>query len=220
MCGTVVPMTERATSLRERNRLRTRQAISDVATRLFLERGFDRVTIADVATAAGVAKMTVTNHFPRKEDLVFDIHEDLVASLAAAVTARGPGESALDALRRHCLDGLRDRAAAFGFSDPEFAGMVTASAPLRARLREIREQQEDALAAVLATETAAGPDDLAPRIAAGQLAAIVRVLSTEVMTRTQNGQDAGRIARDLAAPTRRAFDTVKPSLGSYAVRTD
>ena len=211
-------MTERATSLRERNKLRTRQAISDVATRLFLRRGFDRVTIADVAAAAGVAKMTVTNHFPRKEDLVFDIHEDLVASLAGAVSARGPGDSALAALRRHSLDGLRDHHPALGFSGQPFGAMIAGSPPLRARLREIHEHQEDALAAVLAAETGAGPDDLAPRIAAAQLAAVVRVLATEVMARTRDGQDAGVIAHDLTVSAHRAFGLLEPALDGYAVR--
>ena len=53
---------------RARKRLATRQSISDVATRLFLERGFDRVTVDEIAAAADVGRMTVFNYFPRKED--------------------------------------------------------------------------------------------------------------------------------------------------------
>ncbi|TMR06256.1 TetR/AcrR family transcriptional regulator, partial [Nonomuraea turkmeniaca] len=68
--------------LREQKKRETRQAISDHATQLFLERGFDRTTIADIAAAARVAKMTVTNYFPRKEDLALDHHEAFVAGLA------------------------------------------------------------------------------------------------------------------------------------------
>ena len=55
--------------LRERKKLATRRAISDIATGLFMERGFDNVTVAEVAEVANVAKMTVFNYFPRKEDL-------------------------------------------------------------------------------------------------------------------------------------------------------
>ena len=72
-----------STGLRERRKQETRQATADVATELFVARGFDEVTIAQVADAAGVAKMTVTNYFPRKEDLVFDRAEGVVRSLAA-----------------------------------------------------------------------------------------------------------------------------------------
>ena len=88
------------TGLRERKKRETRQAISDIATALFVEHGFDAVTIAQVAQAAGVAKMTVTNYFPRKEDLVFDRAEGIVSSLADAVAGRVPGESLLAAIRR------------------------------------------------------------------------------------------------------------------------
>ena len=67
--------------LRERRKQETRQAISDIATLMFVDRGFDEVTIAAIADAAGVSKMTVTNHFPRKEDLVFDRVEEAVRDL-------------------------------------------------------------------------------------------------------------------------------------------
>src|SRR5215472_13207263 len=89
-----------APGLRERRKQKTRQAISDIATRMFVERGFAEVTIAQVADAAGVAKMTVTNYFPRKEDLVFDRAEAVVRHLADVITARAPGESLLAAIRR------------------------------------------------------------------------------------------------------------------------
>jgi AcrR family transcriptional regulator len=61
---------------RTRKRMATRQAISDVATRLFMERGFDRVTIDEIAEAADVGRMTVFNHFPRKEDMFFDREQE------------------------------------------------------------------------------------------------------------------------------------------------
>ena len=89
-----------ASGLRERRKRETRQAISDIATQMFVERGFDEVTIAQVADAAGVAKMTVTNYFPRKEDLVFDRAEAVERHLADVIAARAPGESMLAAIRR------------------------------------------------------------------------------------------------------------------------
>lgn len=85
--------------LRQRKKRETRQRISDVATRLFFERGFDNVTVTEVAQAADVSKMTVFNYFPRKEDLFLDQHEALLASLREVV--RG-ADAPVEALRRFC----------------------------------------------------------------------------------------------------------------------
>jgi AcrR family transcriptional regulator len=127
--------------LRELKKQQTRQNISHQATRLFLRHGFDRVTIADVAAAAQVAKMTVTNYFPRKEDLALDLHEEFVAQPARTVAGRGPGESALTALRRAFLDAVARRDAVIGFSGTGFARMITESPALVARLREFHEER-------------------------------------------------------------------------------
>lgn len=138
--------------LREQKKRETRQAISDHATQLFLERGFDKTTIADIANAARVAKMTVTNYFPRKEDLALDHHEAFVASLADAVSDRAPGESALSAARRAYKEALERRDPVIGFTGREFARMIADSPTLVARLRDLHEQREAALAAVLVHE--------------------------------------------------------------------
>ena len=82
------------TGLRERRKQEARQAISGIAMEMFAARGFDEVTISQVADAAGVSKMTVTNYFPRKEDLVFDRAEVIIRSLADAAAARARREPA------------------------------------------------------------------------------------------------------------------------------
>src|SRR3954471_990283 len=86
--------------LRESKKQETRQLISDHATRLFIAQGFEQTTIAEIATAARVAKKTVTNYFPRKEDLALDHQDAFISSLAEAVASRRAGDSALTALRR------------------------------------------------------------------------------------------------------------------------
>ncbi len=204
--------------LREQKKRRTRQEISDVATRMFIARGFDKVTIAEVAAAAGVAKMTVTNHFPRKENLVLDLHEELVDGLARVIAQRRTGESALAALRRDYLAALDRRDAAIGFSGQVFVQMITDSPALLARLREIHEDREAAVAAVLAEETGAGPYDIAPYAAAAHLAATHRVLFAAVFRRTLAGEENDAIAAAIADVAREAFDLLTPSLGGYAVR--
>lgn len=193
----------------------TRQAISDQATRLFLRHGFDRVTIADVAAAAQVAKMTVTNYFPRKEDLALDLHEEFTGQLARTVAGRAPGESALAALRRAFLDAAARHDPVIGFSGPDFARMVTESPALAARLREFHEEREDALAAVLTEETAAAPDDPLPRLVAAQLGAVHRVLFNEALRRTLNNEPNDEIAAALTKTARTAFDLLTPSLNNY-----
>ena len=123
-----------ATGLRERRKQEARQAISGVAMAMFAAKGFDEVTITQVADAAGVSKMTVTNYFPRKEDLVFDRAEVIIRSLADAAAARAPGESLLTAIRRDYADRL---AAGDAVPTAAFARMVRSSHVLTTRFREI-----------------------------------------------------------------------------------
>jgi AcrR family transcriptional regulator len=212
-------MSTEAMGLRELKKRQTRQAISDHATRLFIERGFDKVTIAEVAAAAQVAKMTVTNYFPRKEDLALDLHDEFVGGLAQTVAERAPGESALAALRRDYLAAVERHDPVIGFSGPDFAHMITGSHALLARLREFHEQREAALAVVLAEETGAGTHDLRARVAAAQLGGTHRVLFNETLCRTLHGQHNHKIAVAIADAVRTAFDLLEPALGDYAIRT-
>ncbi|MFG2085116.1 MULTISPECIES: TetR/AcrR family transcriptional regulator [unclassified Spirillospora] len=204
--------------LREMKKQQTRENISHQATRLFLRNGFDRVTIADVAAAAQVAKMTVTNYFPRKEDLALDLHEIFVSGPARTVAERAPGDSALAALRRGLLDAVDRHDPVAGFSGAEFARMITDSPALVARLREFHEEREAALAAVLAEETGARPGDVLPRVVAAQLGGVLRVLFQEILHRTLEGEDNDTIAAAVAESARQAFDLLEPSLATYAIR--
>ncbi|HTF12739.1 MAG TPA: TetR family transcriptional regulator, partial [Asanoa sp.] len=109
-------MTEQA-GLRERKRQRTHDTISAAAITLFLERGFDAVPVADVAAAAEVSKPTLFKYFPTKEDLVLHRIADHSGEAARVVRDRSEGERPLAALRRHFLDGLRDRDPVTGLND-------------------------------------------------------------------------------------------------------
>lgn len=206
------------TGLRELKKRRTRENISHHATRLFLERGFDNVTIAEVAAAAQVAKMTVTNYFPRKEDLALDLHDIFVRLPAKTVREREPGESALSALRRAYLAGVAEHDPVIGFSGPAFARMITGSPALVARLREFHDDREKALADVLADETGAEPDDIMPRVAAAQLGGVHRLLFDETLRRTLDGHSNDEIARAVTDYAHIAFGALEPALADYAVR--
>jgi AcrR family transcriptional regulator len=123
----------------ERGGPQTRSRIADVAARLFLERGYDTVTVSEVAREAGVSSVTVFNHFPRKEDLFLDRADDAVELLRSAVRDRAPGVDVLASLHettlllvddRHPLSGLNGRSV-------PFFRTVAASPSLVARTREI-----------------------------------------------------------------------------------
>ena len=202
--------------LRERRKQQTREAISDIATAMFAERGFDEVTIAQVAEAAGVAKMTVTNYFPRKEDLVFDRAEAVIRSLADVITARAPGESLLAAIRRDYAQRVARADPTLGLSSPEFARMIAGSPVLAGRAREMLDLRERALGDAIAAET--GADDPQQRVVAALLASVHRVLSAEAGRRSLAGQPRDQICASLAGAATRVFDLLEPSLGGYLVR--
>src|SRR5574341_318016 len=96
---------EDALGLRERKKLRTRRALADAASRLFLERGYDATTVADIAAAAEVSTRTFFSYFPSKEDVLFADTDERIEGLAAAFAdARGDGEPRLDLLRRTTVE--------------------------------------------------------------------------------------------------------------------
>src|SRR4051812_13957056 len=103
--------------LRERKKEETRQAIREAALRLFFARGFDAVSVAEVAEAANVSKVTVFKYFPLKEDLVYSRTGEAESELARAVRGRARGESALGAVRRYFLEGLARRDPESGLND-------------------------------------------------------------------------------------------------------
>lgn len=191
--------------LREQKKRATRQVISDLATRLFIERGFEAVTIAEVAAAAEVAKMTVTNHFPRKEDLVLDVHAELVDSLAAMVANRAKGETAWHALYHGYLAGLRRRDPLLGFAEPAFIWMIKDSPTLSARLRELHQEREQALAEALLRERAEPGDDILVRGLAAQLAGAYRVLFEDAFAAIQAGASHDEVADRLENTGRALF---------------
>src|SRR5438445_121903 len=120
--------------LRESKKLHTRQEIADKAMQLFAVRGFDRVTVAEVAAAAGVSEKTVFNYFPTKEDLFFDEVPRREAALVEAISGREPGESILSALRR-LQTGECGRLCTPGFA--AFARIIEESPALQAKELEV-----------------------------------------------------------------------------------
>ncbi|MCD2465437.1 TetR/AcrR family transcriptional regulator [Streptomyces sp. MBT42] len=204
-----------APGLRERKKARTRQALSDAAVALFLERGFDAVSVAEVAAAAEVSKPTLFRYFPAKEDLVlhrFADHEDESARVVAA--GRRAGTAPLDALSAHLLDGLARRDPVTGLCDHPsvlaYLRLLYGTPALVGRLHAYRVRSEEALAEALAAGTEGDP--LLARLAAGQIVTVLRVLAEENTARIAAGETAGEVAADAVAAAGVAFRALREGL--------
>ncbi|MFA3843017.1 TetR/AcrR family transcriptional regulator [Streptomyces aureus] len=202
---------EAGLSLRERKKRATRQRISDVATGLFAARGFEEVTIAEVAQAAEVSAMTVFNYFPRKEDLFLDRIPQAIELFTEAVRRRSSGETPLGALRRLVLELLDQHHPLSAVDDdfPAFWRIVIASPALRARAREGVEELEAALARTFA-ETVPGCTD--PDFAAALTVAAYRSVYVTTARRLLAGETAAALVDGHRSRVHKAFDALEAAL--------
>ncbi|KAB2358419.1 TetR/AcrR family transcriptional regulator [Actinomadura montaniterrae] len=204
--------------LRERKKRETRRRIADIATGLFMTRGFDNVTVADVARAADVSVNTVFNYFRTKEDLFFDRQDEMVEAVGRAFRERRPGEGVVALYRRTYLEGLDQGSyrTAFHEGSEVWFKTVSDSPALTARSRELGQQLKDALAGLLAEETGAGPDDVTPRVAAAMIYAAQGVLIEEIAARKAAGETLAEMRDDVYASAARVFDMLEHGIGDYA----
>ncbi|MGW1224010.1 TetR/AcrR family transcriptional regulator [Streptomyces sp. NPDC001478] len=207
--------------LRERKKRQTRQHLSDVATGLFLERGFDAVTIAEVARAADVSVNTVYNYFPAKEDLFLDRSRGVVDRLSRYVRGRDKGESAADAVLRELRDQVESVSPAVGLMEgyERFMKVIEGADGLKARLWHIQQEVQEHLEATLLEESGAAPGDRTPSLVAGQLAWVHSTLMAYIGREMMAGRRAGEVSRDALV----LLDDIEELLGervlNYARRT-
>ncbi|MEU6782291.1 TetR family transcriptional regulator [Nonomuraea angiospora] len=205
------------TGLRERKRARTHAAISEAAIALFLERGFDQVSVAEVAEAAEVSKRTLFAYFPAKEELVVHRFADHETEAARVVRARPPGVGPLVALRDHFLDGLRDRDPITGLNDvPEILAlirMIWETPALRARATRFQEGSERALAEAL--QDVDGVPTLTARLAATQVVGVHWLLSMDNSGALAGGQSADERYPQAVADAEHAFTLLSEGLAGH-----
>ncbi|KAA9374189.1 TetR family transcriptional regulator [Microbispora cellulosiformans] len=208
--------------LRERKKRETRQRISDIATGLFLVRGFDNVTVAEVARAADVSVNTVFNYFRTKEDLFLDRDEESMDVLARVVRERRPGETAVEAVRRDFLTALDSGDWRYGVNEGTdvFVKRIRESPALQARAEMMNRQREGRLADALADETGADPDDMTPSLVAAQICAAVNALTRHFAMRRLAGEEGAAIVADLRTHAARAFDLLERGIGDYCTRSE
>jgi AcrR family transcriptional regulator len=199
------------TGLRESNKARTRLSISDVATRLFVERGFEHVTVAEVAEAAQVSVKTVFNYFSSKEELFFDRADAVLAALIGAVRERPPGTTMLEALRA-VLAGRRvpfDQQGWRALHDAEqyerfreFVATEHAAPALRARRLVIAEQWIEPLADVFEEELGARRE---ARVLASMVVGVLGLRERELSAAMLEGVSARTVERRVRAVVDESF---------------
>jgi AcrR family transcriptional regulator len=210
MAEPVPPRAPAGPGLRERKKQQTYRTLSDTAIALFLERGFDRVSVAEVAAAAEVSKPTLFRYFPTKEDLVVHRFADHRDEAARVVAGRPAGVPPLAALHRHFLDGLHRRDPVTGLSDEPavlaFQRLLYGTPSLVARLHGYQAAAEGALVEALGGGVGA-------RLAAGQVVAVLRVLAEENRRRVDAGESADAVLPDAVAAAEVAFRQLAGGLG-------
>jgi len=192
----------------DRGGSKTRAHIAAVATALFLERGFDDVTIAEVAAAAGVSKVTVFKHFERKEDLLLDQLPDAVDIAWTAIRERADGVSAVEALRQAALALTEQRHPLSVLNEgiePVMRIVINAPA-LIARLRVFGHEIETALADELETDPRFSGDSA---LAAALIVAAYRVVAAATVRRRLAGDDLADVAATHNQRLNQAFDAVE-----------
>jgi AcrR family transcriptional regulator len=204
--------------LRERKKREARQHISDVATRMFTQRGFEAVTVVEIAEAAGVAKATVTNYFPRKEDLLLDLQAEAEHLLVDALRERPPGQPVVEAIRAlmHRLLAQRHALSTAAPGMARFGRLIAESPALLSRAREQREHLESAVARLLTEET--GDPVRADLVARLLLAAATTVVVTSIR-RLIAGEPATTVATDQEQVIDEAFDLLAAGIRTFGSNT-
>lgn len=209
-----------AEGLRERKKRQTRQYISDVATGLFLEKGFDAVTIAEIAAASDVSVNTVYNYFPAKEDLFFDRSQGIVDLLSRYVRARDTGESAAAAVLRELradVEGVSPRIGLMEGYD-RFMKVVHGAHTLRSRLWYIQQEVLENLELTLREETGAAAGDPLPELVAGHIAWSHSTLMAWIGREMVKGRAPAEVSRDALVLLEEIEGLLSEKVLNYAVR--
>jgi AcrR family transcriptional regulator len=207
----------RGAGVRERRRQETRAKIVDAAAELFAERGFDTVSVMEIAGRAGVVEKTVFNHFPVKEGLVFDADPPMRAALLDAVRRRPAGESVSAAAGSFVVAAvslLGSPEAAVGVA--QMARVIRGSRTLQVREREILGDLTNALAGMIAEETGARPEQVEPWLAAhavlGLYASLLELARDQVLA----GVRGPELSAELRRQGRRGLSLLQFGLAGYA----
>lgn len=206
--------------LRERKKRRTRQLIADVAWRLFMERGFDGVSVAEIAQVAEVSEATVFNYFPAKEDLVYGLLARFEDEMLTAVRERPSGRSVVAAFGQFVIEPRGLLASGDPDAGPTVAAvtrLIVGSRALLARERELWDEYTANLATLIAEELGLAPNAAEPWVIANALIGVQRALVNDVRRQALEGVTSQTIARRVRASGRRAMSLLDHGLETTAV---
>jgi AcrR family transcriptional regulator len=207
--------------LRERKKRLMRQQLSDTATQMFLERGFDAVRVAEIAAACGVSEKTVFNYFPTKEALILDRLESTVASLRTGLAEPGipPVEAALRILNDE-LSAMTSWLAAqddpiqAGAAVRRFGALIQATPSLRAYQSDMMDQFVGVTAVILAERVGLSPDDPEPQITAIALLGLWRIQFQGLSRYLDGTRTPAQVHQAVTADVRRAAQLINTGLSS------
>jgi AcrR family transcriptional regulator len=213
-----------AEGLRERKKRLMRQRLSDTATEMFVERGFDAVRVSEIAEACGVSEKTVFNYFPTKESLVLDRWDTTRAALRAGLAEPGasPVEAALRILDDELgaltswLDAQDDRAQATT-AIQRFGTLIQTTPALRAHQRDVADRLIAAAAEILAQRAGLSPDDPEPQIAATALLGLWHIQARALRKYLNGTRTPAQVRQAVNADTHRAARLIDTGLGSFDV---
>jgi AcrR family transcriptional regulator len=204
--------------LRDRKRRLTRQTISDAATTMFATRGFDNVTVSEVAARVGVSEKTIYNYFPTKESMVLDTADDALAEMARALRERRPDESLTDAVLRALesdmrrFDEVSDDIVAFL---PMFVAMIETTAALRAAWLDLHDRLVEVVREELAIQSGVDPRDPEVGVAGRALVGLVQVALESRVRWIQEGLRGEALRSAVDADVNRAARLLETGLWSF-----
>ena len=219
--GTGAPEGE---GLRERKKRLMRQQLSDTATQMFMERGFDAVRVAEVAEACGVSEKTVFNYFPTKESLILDRLEATMASLRTGLAE--PGVSPVEAALRILADELGAMTSWLARQDDpvqasaairRFGTLIQATPSLRAHQSDMMDQFVTVAAGILAERAAMSADDPEPQITATALLGLWRVQFLSLSKYLDGTRSPAQVHQAVTADVHRAARLIDTGLDSFAL---
>jgi AcrR family transcriptional regulator len=211
-----------AAGLRERKKRLMRQQLSDTATRMFMERGFDGVRVTEIAEACGVSEKTVFNYFPAKEALILDRLETAMDSLKAGLA--DPGVPPVRAVLE-ILDGeigamtswlaAQDDPAQAAAAIRRFGALVRETPSLRAYHSDMMDQSTAVAAGILAGRAGLRPDDPEPQVAASALLGLWRIQYHALPRYLDGTRTPDQVRQAVTSDVRRAASLISSGLDSF-----
>ncbi|MGW7824867.1 TetR family transcriptional regulator [Streptomyces puniciscabiei] len=196
--------------------------MSDTATEMFLERGFDGVRVAEITQACGVSEKTVFNYFPTKESLILDLDEATMTALRTGLAI--PGRCPVDAVLRVLSDELHGMTSWIAAQDDSgqaaamigrFRELIRSTPALRAYHRDMTDRLIGVAAEALAQRTAMSPDDPEPQTAATALLGLWSIQFRSPGKHLKSVRTPEQVHKAATADVRRAAKLIEAGLASF-----